>query len=480
MPARPAGRQMWRVLLLLLAAAAAELLPTDPGLPLAAGPPAGGRAPAAAAGAAIAAAVGGAVVRASAVPGHFLAEMHADRPAHPAVAYVTEALAPLARTLGTRPDIPVPFAARDAAAPDWTLAVLNARAAWNVSVGAGAVVVTPDCGAGWTPPGRARVDGAHALTAVEPAATALPTPTETHGTMVASTVVAADDGVCGTGVAPGAAVVPVRLLVGGAGLSSTHIAEALVYAPTGPVAAVSNSWGPNDYAPHIFALDSVVRGALAALAARNTTLLFAAGNGAAYGDHASNDGFASSRHTLAVGALGHDGRAAAYTEAGGGARAATRTRRGAPVTVAAPLAAARPLPYGAGAFDAAVAANGTVLWAAAVLGLELRACTMAQVHAVAPPAAPGAPPPRGPRPPPLSPPAPRARRRGRGRGAGRGGGRRARGRCTSTTRAQSRSWWWPPRASSCTWSPTPIEFIPRTRARRSEERRVGKEGRSRW
>src|SRR3989338_5744047 len=401
MPARPAGRQMWRVLLLLLAAAAAELLPTDPGLPIEARAHAVIRAPDAAAAAAIAAAGGGAGVRAAPGPGPFLAGMHADRPAHPAVAYVTEALAPLARTLGTRPDIPVPFAARDAAAPDWTLAVLNARAAWNVSVGAGAVVVTPDCGADWTHPDLARVDGAHALTAVEPAATALPTPTETHGTMVASTVVAADDGVCGTGVAPGAAVVPVRLLVGGAGLSSTHIAEALVYAPTGPVAAVSNSWGPNDYAPHIFALDSVVRGALAALAARNTTLLFAAGNGAAYGDHASNDGFASSRHTLAVGALGHDGRAAAYTEAGAVAVCAPSSNDYVGVTAAVPggmctdafggTSAAAPQIAGvvallrpaAGAPDAAVAANGTVLWAAAVLGLELGTCTMAQVHAVA-------------------------------------------------------------------------------------------------
>src|SRR3989338_861121 len=242
MPARPAGRQMWRVLLPARAAPRAGRLPTAPGLPIEARAHAVIRAPDAAAAAAIAAAVGGAVGRASAVPGHFPAEMHADRPAHPAVAYVTEALAPLARTLGTRPDIPVPFAARDAAAPDWTLAVLNARAAWNVSVGAGAVVVTPDCGADWTHPDLARVDGAHALNAVEPAATALPTPTETHGTMVASTVVAADDGVCGTGAAAragGAAPPPPPAR---AGCSCTRVAEALVYAPTGPVAAVSNSW----------------------------------------------------------------------------------------------------------------------------------------------------------------------------------------------------------------------------------------------
>src|SRR3989338_6644916 len=165
MPARPAGRQMWRVLLLLLAAAAAGLLPTDPRLPTEARPPA--------------------------------------RPPPPAAPAAPGAPAPPAPPLAPPPDPPVPFPARDAAAPDWTLAVLNARAAWNVSVGAGAVVVTPDCGADWTHPDLARVDGAHALNAVEPAATALPTPTETHGTMVASTVVAADDGGGGTGGAPG-------------------------------------------------------------------------------------------------------------------------------------------------------------------------------------------------------------------------------------------------------------------------------------
>src|SRR3989344_5715792 len=100
MPARPAGRQMWRGLPLLLPADAAELLPTAPRPPIPARAPAAISAPAAA-------------------------------------GSVPEARAPLARTVGTRPDIPVPFAARDAAAPDWTLAVLNARAAWNVSVGAG-------------------------------------------------------------------------------------------------------------------------------------------------------------------------------------------------------------------------------------------------------------------------------------------------------------------------------------------------------
>src|SRR3989338_8409071 len=155
MPARPAGRQMWRVLLLLLAAAAAELLPTDPGLPIEARAHAVIRAPDAAAAAAIAAAVGGAGVGAAAGPGHVLPEMHAGRPARPPGA---------------------------AAAPDWALAVLNARAAWNVSVGAGAVVVAPDCGADWTHPDLARVDGAHALNAVEPAATppAPPAPPPPH------------------------------------------------------------------------------------------------------------------------------------------------------------------------------------------------------------------------------------------------------------------------------------------------------------
>lgn len=477
---------MLRVLFLCLCAlAAAAPLPTDPGLPIEARAHALIRAETAEAAAAVAAAIGGAVVRASAVPGHYLAEMHPDRPAHPAVEYVTDGFEPRTRTIDVRPLVPVPFMQRDAVAPEWTLAVLNARAAWNASAGAGATVVVPDCGSDWTHPDLGRVDGARALNVQQPGASALPADGETHGTMVASCVVAADNGACGTGVAPAAAVVPVRLIVPGLPLTETQIAEALMHAPGGAV-AVSNSWGPNDYAPHIAEIGTAVRAALAALHARNTTVLFAAGNGYQYGDHMSNDGFASHRHTLAVGALGYDGRAAPYTEAGavavaapssndyvgvtaampggrctsgfGGTSAATpqiagvvallrpaagappltptdvldvlvhaaqanqravsanepgirnaadlvystrlgfgvpdaavavalaaaRTQRWAPVDVAAPLDVSRPyLAYGTSALRATVAANGTVVWAAAVLGLELGGCPLARVQAIA-------------------------------------------------------------------------------------------------
>ncbi len=481
---------MLRVCILLLCAlAVAAPLPTDPALPIEARAHVVIRADTPAAAAAVAAEIGAAVVRASAVPGLFLAEMHPDRPAHPAAEYVADGFEPLTRdempTIGARPLVPVPFLQRDAVAPEWTLAVLRARAAWNASTGAGAVVVMPDCGADWTHPDLGRVDGAHGLNAQQPGASAMPQPSEAHGTMAASCVVAADNGVCGTGVAPGATVLPVRLLIPGLPLTATQIAESLLHAPTGAAAAVSNSWGPNDYAPHIAELGSSLRAAFGALYARNTTVLFAAGNGYQYGDHMSNDGFASQRHVIAVGALGYDGRAAPYTEAGavavaapssndyvgvtaampggqctaafGGTSAATpqiagvvalmhaaaaapltptdvldvlvraaqanqraiaagepvirtaaghmystrlgfgvpdaaaavalaagRAARWTPVEVAAPLDVERPyLAYGMSALHATVAANGTVVWAAAVLGLELGRCSMARVRSIA-------------------------------------------------------------------------------------------------
>jgi len=67
---------MLRVCILLLCALAAAVpLPTDPGLPIEARAHALIRAASAEAAAVIAAEIGGAVVRASAVPGLFLAEM---------------------------------------------------------------------------------------------------------------------------------------------------------------------------------------------------------------------------------------------------------------------------------------------------------------------------------------------------------------------------------------------------------------------
>ena len=324
-------------LALLAALAAAVPLTRDRALPLEARAHAVIRAADAAAAARVAAAVGATVARPLALPGHFLAEMHPDMPPHPAVLYVTEGVEVAAR-VGVRPPVPIPHLGRDAPPPpDWTLGPLNARAAWNVSDGAGALVVVPDTGADWTHPDLARVDGALAANVAEPGGSPMPPDDEYHGTAVASLVVAADNGACGTGVAPGATVAPVRLLATGRPLTSTQKAEALLHAPRA-VAAVTNSWGPSDVDPAVVRLDDVLRAAFAELNRRNTVLIFAAGNGQRYGDHMAADGFASSRHTLAVGALGADGRAAPYTESGAVAVAAPSSDDAVGVTAALPHA----------------------------------------------------------------------------------------------------------------------------------------------
>lgn len=321
------------VFLLLLALAAAAR-------PLVSRPHAVIRADSLAAAEAIAAEVGATLDRPLAVPGHYLAEMHPDMPAHAAVTYVTERDA-VATRVGARPTPAIRMRERDAPlAADWPLVATNARAAWARTAGAGAVIVVPDTGVDWTHPDLAAVDGAHALDVTHRTSSGMPV--EPHGTSAASMAVAADNDQCGTGVAPAATLIPVVLLERGVMLTSTLKAEALMYAPTGHVAVVSNSWGPNDYAPMVNRLDTVLRAAFAALHARNTTVVFAAGNGFEYDDHMALDGFASSRHTLAVGAVGADGRAAYYTEAGAVAVAAPSSSDVHGVTAAQPVAGAQP------------------------------------------------------------------------------------------------------------------------------------------
>lgn len=339
-------RACW-ILLLLAGLCAAQLraprgpvhapLDNDAALRLELRPHAVIRAGSRAAAEAVATEVGAVLVRALAVPGHFLAEMHPDRPAHPAVTYVTHGDVVDTRQVGVRPPVPIRFHLRsDEYDADWHLALTNVRAAWALSNGTGATIVQPDSGADWTHPDLAAVAGALAYNSVHPNGTAMPPIPESHGTAAASMAVAAANGACGTGAAPGATLVPVRMLQTRAPLTSVVKSESLLYAPAGHVAVVSNSWGPSDYAPTINKLDTVLLATFAELTARNTCIVFAAGNGHTFGDHMALDGYASSRHVIAVGAVGYDGRVAPYTEAGGVAVAAPSSNDFIGVTAAVP------------------------------------------------------------------------------------------------------------------------------------------------
>lgn len=292
------------------------------------------RAESAAAAQTIAAEIGATIAHPLSVPGHYLAEMHPDRPAHPAVTYVTEGDAVYTR-VQPRPVTPTRYYGRSAGYdPNWPDLFTNARNAR--ATGAGVVIVSPDFGADWTHPDLAAVSGAHAWDVAHTNSSPMPAPDMPHGTSVAAMAVAAHNDLCNTGVAPNATLIPVRLLEPGVMITSTHKAEAMLYAPTGHVAVVTNSWGPNDHAPAVNQLDTMLLAAFATLYARNTTLIFAAGNGRESHDHMALDGYASNRHTIAVGAVGPDGRASYYTEAGGVAVSAPSSDNYYGVTAAEP------------------------------------------------------------------------------------------------------------------------------------------------
>lgn len=139
---------------------------------------------------------------------------------------------------------------------------------------------------------------------------------DSHGTQSAGVATGHLNGVCGLGTAPGAILVPVRLIaspvsdvVEAAGLS--HHSEL--------VDIYSNSWGPPDDGQHLDA-----PGPLAAAAMYHTVTqgrrgrggiyVWAGGNGRQWLDSCSYDGFANSRLVVTVAAVSYFGQATYYGE----------------------------------------------------------------------------------------------------------------------------------------------------------------------
>ena len=141
-----------------------------------------------------------------------------------------------------------------------------------------------------------------------------------HGTSAAGVASAvADNGHCGRGVAPKAKLVGLRTIA--EGVTDVVEADALTHNGIGIVDIYSNSWGPIDDSESMEGPGYVVQSALAAFAGalrgrlgKGTIYLWASGNGAAKGDSCAFDGYASSPHVFAIGALNHQGRVADYSE----------------------------------------------------------------------------------------------------------------------------------------------------------------------
>jgi subtilisin family serine protease len=140
---------------------------------------------------------------------------------------------------------------------------------------------------------------------------------DSHGTSAAGVAAAARDGAaCGVGVAYGAALAGVRLIA----RAATDAQEAMGLTHTlQKTDAYSCSWGPSDSGRALEGPGTLAAAAMADAVARGrggrgAVYVWAAGNGAASGDGCEYDGYASSRHTVAVGAVTRAGRRAWYSE----------------------------------------------------------------------------------------------------------------------------------------------------------------------
>ena len=130
-----------------------------------------------------------------------------------------------------------------------------------------------------------------------------------HGTAVAGIIAAvADNGLGGTGIAPNAQIVPIRLI--DVGSTSQTTIDAFRY-ETDQIDITNNSWGPagiralaGPTPAEILALrDSVIFGR----DGLGVIHVFAAGNDADAGDTSSYNGWVNSRYTIGVTGVDHDG-----------------------------------------------------------------------------------------------------------------------------------------------------------------------------
>lgn len=139
---------------------------------------------------------------------------------------------------------------------------------------------------------------------------------DSHGTESAGVATAHLNGVCGVGTAPGATLVPIRLiatpvtdLVESQGLSHRY----------DKIDIYSNSWGPPDDGQRLDAPGPTTAAAMYTAVSRGrggrgVVYVWAGGNGRQWLDSCSYDGFANSRLVSAVAAVDYFGQATYYGE----------------------------------------------------------------------------------------------------------------------------------------------------------------------
>ena len=139
---------------------------------------------------------------------------------------------------------------------------------------------------------------------------------DSHGTQSAGVATGHVNGVCGVGTAPGATLVPVRLIA--SPITDLTESEGLSH-HSELVDVYSNSWGPVDDgatlgAPGPLTLAAMYHTVRTGRAGRGSVYVWAGGNGRQWMDSCSYDGFASSRLVVAVGAVSYFEEATYYGE----------------------------------------------------------------------------------------------------------------------------------------------------------------------
>jgi uncharacterized membrane protein len=139
-----------------------------------------------------------------------------------------------------------------------------------------------------------------------------------HGTAVAGVLASPSNTLGGLGVAPEAKLVGLRLTAD----ATDGETEARAFAwKNASLSVYNNSWGPTDDGMTVEGPEPIARDAITAAtkfgrSGRGSIFVWACGNGRADGDESNYDGYSNMRETIAVGAVGDQGRLSGESESG--------------------------------------------------------------------------------------------------------------------------------------------------------------------
>lgn len=198
----------------------------------------------------------------------------------------------------------------------------NVRDAWNLATGDGVTIAIVDDGLQHSHPDLApgySAEDSYDFNRRD----ADPEPPsylfDDHGTACAGVAAGwGNNGIGIAGVAYRAKLAGLRLI--SAPVTDEDEADAFLF-HNDTIAIKSNSWGPTDRlllleGPGPLATAALEDGVKNGRGGRGTIFVFAAGNGATFGDNANYDGYTQRREAIAVGAVGNDGFKSPYSEEG--------------------------------------------------------------------------------------------------------------------------------------------------------------------